>query len=823
MLARLAALAALSALATGCARSPGSDARVVPLVDVFEARFVEGSAAGPAPSFPRTEWRFDGPPPASSPAPPAGAPPRPPASFAATRSWEAGTGISGLAIRDGRLVGRTTTDIPILRVERTSGLDNGDQLHAVEIRMRVSGGANLFLATRPGPTVDFAVEAAQAVRLPWFATTPVVAGDAVQTYTINPPTSVTGTRIRHLLIRPTDVAGAEFEIESVRLVFRREHLAGVKSGVSWQGMRDVFRETLVTRTPERVRFASLTLPARALLDLSVGTPEEVPVTFRVMVGDGREEAAVMTHTVTSAHRWERRTVDLSRFAGAAVTVTLAADAVPSGTIAFWGAPVVRRRAEREAGAPPQVVVLVQGDTLRTDHLDVYGYHRPTAPTLKRMAGEGALFRHAITQTGWTKAATPAIMASLFPTTHGVHKITDRLPASATTIAEVYRQAGYATLSFSSIPFTGRFTNLHQGFEELHESESTVGRAGPRGAKTAREYVDRLLEWLDGHPDVPVFVYLHVFDPHAPYEPNRPFDTLFADPKGREEYLRQLEVVKKVVPDAFMAQRGMATPEELAKGGIDAAAFIRYSKDWYDGSIRGMDTELARLVERLETMGLRDRALVAFYADHGEEFHDHGRMWHGQSVYGEMIRVPLILWGPGHVRHGLEVEEPVQLVDLMPTLLDLSGLRAPAEIQGQSLRPLLAGPASTPPGGASRAAPSGWNRRPLIAEKHPAGVGTGTDFPNAAQAYAIIDGPWKLIHNVVRPPEKPEFELYEFYQDQLDEKDLAGAHPDQVQRLAKELAGWRRWAEAARLKPDSEATKGMTAEQLEQLRSLGYIK
>ena len=741
--------------------------------------------------------------------------------FPATRGWEAGAGIAGLALRDGRLVGRTTTDIPILRVERTSGLDNGDQLHAVEIRMRVSKGSNLYLVTRPGPTVDFGVEVAQAARLPWFASTPVMAGDAVQTYTISPPTSVTGSRIRHLLIRPSDVAGAEFAIESVRLVFRREHLAGVKSGVSWQGMRDIYRETLVTRTPEAVRFASVTLPARPMLDLSVGTPEEEPVTFRVTVGDGTQEAAVMTHTVTSAHRWDRRTVDLSRFAGASVTITLAARAARSGTIAFWGAPAVRQRNAPEGGAPPQVVVLVQGDTLRTDHLDVYGYHRPTAPTLKRMAEEGALFRHAITQTGWTKAATPVIMTSLFPTTHGVHQILDRLPASATTVAEVYRQAGYATLSFSSVPFTGQFTNLHQGFEELHESESTAGRAGPRGAKTAREFVDRLLEWLDGHADVPVFVYLHFFDPHAPYEPNRPFDTLFADPKGREEYLRQLEVVKKVVPDAFMAQRGMATPEELAKGGIDPAAFIRYSKDWYDGSIRGMDTELTRLIERLEMMGLRDRSLVAFYADHGEEFHDHGRMWHGQSVYGEMIRVPLILWGPGHVRQGLTVEEPVQLIDLMPTLLDLSRLRAPAEVQGQSLRPLLAGPASsTPPGGASATAP-GWKRRPLIAEKQP--FGTGTDFPNAAQAYAVIDGPWKLIHNVARASGTPEFELYDFYRDQLDQKNVAAEHPGEVERLAKALAAWRQWAQAARLKPDSEATKGMTAEQLEQLRSLGYVK
>jgi arylsulfatase A-like enzyme len=276
----------------------------------------------------------------------------------------------------------------------------------------------------------------------------------------------------------------------------------------------------------------------------------------------------------------------------------------------------------------------------------------------------------------------------------------------------------------------------------------------------------------------------------------------------------------VVPEAFLAQLGMATREELARGGIDPAAFVRYAKDWYDGSIRGMDTELARLIERLAALGLRERSLIAFYADHGEEFHDHGRMFHGQSVYGEMIDVPLIVWAPGHIPQGLKVEEPVQLIDLMPTLLDLSQLRAPAEVQGQSLRPLLAVPATASPG-ASPAVPSGWNRRPLFAEKNPSD--NSTDFPSAAQSYAVVDGQWKLIHNVVRPPEKPEFELYDFYQDGLDQKNVAGEHPDQVERLAKVLAGWRQWAQAARLKPDSDATKGMTAEQLEQLRSLGYIK
>src|SRR5258706_8998393 len=136
------------------------------------------------------------------------------------------------------------------------------------------------------------------------------------------------------------------------------------------------------------------------------------------------------------------------------------------------------------------------------------------------------------------------MTSLYPSTHGVFRIPDRLPASATTIAEVFREAGYATVSFSSVAFTGKFTNLHQGFEELHESESTVGRAGPRGAKTAREFVDRLVGWLDDHRDVPSFVYLHLFHPHPPFAPHPPHDTMWADPQGRGQAPPPPEAAKK---------------------------------------------------------------------------------------------------------------------------------------------------------------------------------------------------------------------------------------------------------------------------------------
>src|SRR5262249_28275921 len=154
----------------------------------------------------------------------------------------------------------------------------------------------------------------------------------------------------------------------------------------------------------------------------------------------------------------------------------------------------------------------------------------TSPFIDRLAREGTLFRDAVSQASWTKVSTPSLLTSLYPTTHGVTEFSGRLPASAHTLAEVYREAGYATACFSSVIFIGKFTNLHQGFEELHEGASLPDE---ESSKTAREYVDRLNPWLKAHRDAPFFVLLHVTDPHDGYKPYAPYDTLFAPADGIE--------------------------------------------------------------------------------------------------------------------------------------------------------------------------------------------------------------------------------------------------------------------------------------------------
>ncbi len=249
---------------TACA-APRSPAKVTRLVDLYRPEVAEGGAKAPDRPLPRTEWRFDAPIAAAAPA---------------TRGWDAASAIAGLAVRDGRLEGKAIGEVPLLHVERTQGLEDHDQLHEVQIRLRVSAGANVAVSFEEGEKLDVKETLEQRRVWGWSITSPLVPGPELRTYTLRSSLPVTASEIRHVLVRPTDSPGASFAIESVRLVFRKEHLASIASGPSWQGLSEVYRETLVSRSPETLRFG-LRLPSHPWLDLALGTIEDGPVTFRV--------------------------------------------------------------------------------------------------------------------------------------------------------------------------------------------------------------------------------------------------------------------------------------------------------------------------------------------------------------------------------------------------------------------------------------------------------------------------------------------------------------------------------------------------------------
>ncbi|MBN2492241.1 MAG: sulfatase [Planctomycetes bacterium] len=369
-------------------------------------------------------------------------------------------------------------------------------------------------------------------------------------------------------------------------------------------------------------------------------------------------------------RWRRWIFAL---AGAA----LAALAVPAVVALLPG----RGAAERPC------VILISIDSLRADHLGCYGYFRDTSPVLDALAREGARFETVVSSTSWTLPAHAALFTSLPDRVHGCFDASLWLDGSRTTVAEVFRDAGYATAGFYSGPFLHPVFGLSQGFASYEDCTSYPRQMiemleGDRSAAALGDLshedvtneivlasVDR---WLDEHRGGPFFLFVHLWDVHFHYIPPPPFDTLFdPDYDGPVDGIFDVKVLER-------------PPDWTDR---DVAHFVAL----YDGEIRWTDHCLGKLFESLRRRGLFDGTVIAVTADHGEAFFEHGVRGHRHSLYEEEIRIPLLLRHPPSIRAGLSVTRPAHLIDIAPTLLALAGVGALPEAMGRDLTPLLADP------------------------------------------------------------------------------------------------------------------------------------
>ena len=562
-----------------CKRAPEAGPGTVRLIEKFDAKKVEGASAEKAVrALPRTEWRFDAAAPAAGPTPPSGAGRgRPTAGLPghARLRGRPGRDRSGRPRRPPRRPhhhrlprsctssGRRASTTPTSSTRSRSGCASR---RAPTSTSRPARRRRWTSRPRPGTPRS----------LPWrhhdARSSP---GDQMQTYTITPPAPVTGARIRHLLIRPTDAAGRRLRdrVGAARLPPRAPGRA-CPSGVSWQGLRDVFRETLVTRAPgdgalrgdaaRRGRCCDLALghargragdlPGRGAARRR-GAPRADPHGDHAVPlgaaggGPGRVRRRDGHALALRGRREARHHRLLGRARGAAARRPddggrAAADGDPDpGRHAAEGPPrrstaTSGRRRRRSSGWREEGALFRQRD--HADELDQGGHavghdlalplHPRRAPDPRPAAGLGHHDRRGLPG----RRATRRCRSRRWPS-----------PARSRTCTRASRSVHEARVH-------GRPRRARAG-PRPRASTSTAWWSGSRTTATC-----------------PSFVYLHFFDPHPPYEPNRPYDTLWADPKGREEYLRQQEVLKKFVADPFLAQRGMATRDELVKAGLDPA-------------------------------------------------------------------------------------------------------------------------------------------------------------------------------------------------------------------------------------------------------------
>ncbi|HEY2942421.1 MAG TPA: sulfatase-like hydrolase/transferase [Vicinamibacteria bacterium] len=287
------------------------------------------------------------------------------------------------------------------------------------------------------------------------------------------------------------------------------------------------------------------------------------------------------------------------------------------------------------------LVIVTIDTLRADHVGAYGYAQAETPALDGLGRRGARFTNALTAVPLTGPAHATIFTGQYPPVHGVRdNVAFPLRADHPTLATLLKSRGYRTAAFvAAYPVAAGF-GFGQGFDHFNEEFHASPASSESAERPGNEVADRAIEWLAEAGSGPFFLWVHFYDPHAPYTPPPPYDARFA-----------------------------SRP--------------------YDGEVAFADAQLGRVLDALRTAGRDEDTVVAVLADHGESLGERGEATHGILIYQPTLHVPFFLMGPG-VPAGTVVTARVGLVDVLPTLLGLLGVEPPPALAGRDLRPALAG-------------------------------------------------------------------------------------------------------------------------------------
>ncbi len=306
--------------------------------------------------------------------------------------------------------------------------------------------------------------------------------------------------------------------------------------------------------------------------------------------------------------------------------------------AAWGQTGAPRR------VPPPDVFLVTIDTLRADHVGCYGNKQIETPALDALAADGVRFSRAFTHSPITNTSHTSILTGLLPSVHGVTDFGVPLSPQHITWASLLKKKGYQTAAFIGAVILDSSTlapGLDQGFDFYDnfpaktESKERFGRVERRGM----DVVQHAESWLTKHRTGPRFVWVHLFDPHDPYEPPAPYSQKYKDP--------------------------------------------------YAGEIAYADSALGNLIEFLKKTGAYSNAIVVVVGDHGEGLGEHGEETHGLFLYDSTLHVPMILKMSGAPSpRGVVIEAQVRTTDILPTVLSLTKIPAPAELNGESMMPII---------------------------------------------------------------------------------------------------------------------------------------
>ncbi len=439
------------------------------------------------------------------------------------------------------------------------------------------------------------------------------------------------------------------------------------------------------------------------------------------------------------------------------------------------------------------------DALRADELGAYGYPRATTPAIDAFAADGILFEQAVSASTFTKSSIASLFTGRYPYQHGVYwgshredpndpdSVTaDLLSAEETTLAEALRGHGYLTAAWVQNSHLRGEMGFAQGFVDYQDQQGNIERINRRFGR-----------WLGrAGRRYPFFAYLHYIDLHDPYRPSPPYDTMFGGAADLGFY-----------EDIDLAQWGSFLHEVRSGERTLTSAQIAQLRSYYDGQLRAIDGQIGRLFEKLKREGRYDSSLIVVTSDHGDGFGEHGFISHSTVPYEELVRVPLIIKLPDNRSAGRRIGQQVRLIDLLPTILDLTGVKAPTD-------------------GGGRADLAGCSLVPMIrlGSRPPEMAHCGEAVVEIAQegAYPVVAARserFKYIHHQHRGDE-----LYDLAHDPGELENLLAAggqaavplsgEPLKLERLALAAVELRGVRKAERVELD--------AETIRELKALGYL-
>lgn len=430
--------------------------------------------------------------------------------------------------------------------------------------------------------------------------------------------------------------------------------------------------------------------------------------------------------------------------------------------------VFESRSKAEEGQPN--ILLFTIDACRPDHFGCYGYTRNTTPNIDKLAREGVLFTHAFSQSAWTTPGMLSIFTSLYPPTHNVDARDKTLRDGVLTLPEVLKRYGY------TVPVLSRFVDIpnywHLRFDVV-DKEKFQGEEG-----------EDLLELLEVYKKEKFFIWYHYHGLHLPYNPAGPYDSIFRE-NTVNETLADSETIA-IVKKKSVIKYGSINFTDGDKKSIVAL---------YDGQLRQLDDYMGRLVKKMEDLDILDNTVIIVTSDHGEELFEHGFIGHASTslnakLYDEIIRIPLIIWWHKKLKYK-KVDELVQQIDIMPTILDILGLPIPEGLSGVSLLPFTEGK----PANNSRTAPVCFEQGTVFCETNLGGY-QSTKKMEEIKVRCIRTKDWKLIYTNVPPQDlhsegsnRCTYELYDLRTDPKEEINILEKHPDVVKELKKKLFQW----------------------------------